>query len=183
MRALWRYIAHEDPLVAAGNTIALVLGYNTPLYPVYLWWIAGWGAFPAAWLTLCSCPLFLCVPAVARRSPLAARIVLPVVGTTNTMFCTWIFGAASGTSLFLIPCVTLAALLFRPRERLVMLCVAALPIAAFAVSGLWPAPLHAFSAVVAPRVVALNAASVGILGLFLGAVFSRVYVEKEAVLF
>jgi hypothetical protein len=179
MKALWRYIAHDDPLVAACNTIALVLGYNTPLYPVYLVWIAGWGALPGALLTWCACPFFLAVPWLSRRSPLAARMMLPAVGTVNTVFCTWLFGAATGTALFLIPSVTLAALLFRPRERVAMLCVAALPVVAYC---LMPpdmkAALPIFSAQSARGVFGLNAASVGILGLFMGAVFSRAYVAR-----
>ena len=66
MKTLWRYVAHDDPLMAAGNMIALVLGYNTPLYPVYLVWIAGWGALPGALLTWCVCPFFLVVPWLSR---------------------------------------------------------------------------------------------------------------------
>ena len=178
MKALWRYIAHDDPLVAAGNMVALVLGYNTPLYPIYLWWIAGWSVLPAALLTWCVCPVFLAVPAISRRSPLAGRIVLPLAGTANTVFCTWLFGEASGTQAFLFPCVALAALLFRPRERAAMLAVAAAPIAAYlCLTGHYPAPLHAFTAPQAHMVAGLNIASAGILGLFMGAVFARAYVE------
>ena len=53
-------------------------------------------------------------------------MMLPAVGTANTVFCTYLFGAETGTALFLIPCAALAALLFRVRERAAMLCVAAL---------------------------------------------------------
>jgi hypothetical protein len=181
MTALWRYIAHDDPLVAAGNTMALVLGYNTPLYPVYLVWIAGWHVLPGALLSWCACPLFLLVPWISRRSGLAARMVLPVVGTANTVFCTVLFGAASGTALFLIPCVTLAALLFRVRERAVMLGVAALPVAAYwLMAPDMPAALPGFSAASLHLVLRLNAASVGALGLFMGAVFSRAYAARAA---
>ena len=35
------YLAHPDARVATGNLVALVLGWNTPFYPLWLRWAAG----------------------------------------------------------------------------------------------------------------------------------------------
>jgi hypothetical protein len=175
MTFLWRYIAHDDPLVATTNLTALVLGYNTPLYPLYLFWVTGQSGLPWCLLTLCSCPLFLAVPAVARISSRGARIMLPVVGVLNTIFCAWLLGPATGTELFLIPSITLAALSFRANERAAM-AIAVLPaILAFFLGGHYAAPLLAYSSAQAHAVFRLNAASVGTLSLFIGVVFARLY--------
>ena len=36
-----RIVGHNDPLVGAANLIALVIAWNAPLYPLYVWWVAG----------------------------------------------------------------------------------------------------------------------------------------------
>jgi hypothetical protein len=178
MKLIWRYIAHDDPLVATTNLIALVLGYNTPLYPLYLLWVTGRGGLPWSLLTLCSCPFFLAVPAVSRRSPLAARIMLPIVGTLNTVFCTWLLGQATGTELFLIPSITLAALLFRPNERVAMACAAAPAILAFFLAGHYGiSPLH-YDTAQSHAIMRLNAGSVGTLSIFIGLVFAKLLVAS-----
>jgi hypothetical protein len=126
-------------------------------------------------LTLCSCPFFLAVPAFSRVSPLGARLVLPVIGTVNTIFCTWLLGPATGTELFLLPSITLAALSFRANERFAMAASAAPAILAFFLSGHYGAPLLAYTAAQSHAILRLNAASVGTLGLFLGIVYARLY--------
>jgi len=173
MRAIWRYIAHDDPLVAACNLVALVLGYNGPLYPLYLFWVTGKPGLPWALLTLCSSPIFLLIPTISRMSPRAARLLLPIVGTLNTIFCTWLLGAATGTELFLFPSAALAALLFRPSERLAMACAVSFPILAFFLSGHYAAPPLAYSAAQAHAVLRLNAGSAGTLSIFIGLVFAK----------
>jgi len=180
MKMLWRYIAHEDPLVATTNLTALVLGYNTPLYPLYLLWVTGQSGLPWSLLTLCSCPLFLAVPALARFSPRSARIMLPVIGTLNTVFCTWLLGPASGTELFLIPSVTLAALSFRAGERKAMLIAVAPAILTFFLGGHYGATPLAYSAAQSHAILRLNAASVGTLSLFIGVIFARLYQGTES---
>lgn len=58
----------------AGNLLAFIVGTNQPLYPVYLAFIVGGGAWRALPL-LVSMPLFLVVPLLARRSPRACCYV------------------------------------------------------------------------------------------------------------
>lgn len=151
-----------------------MLCYNGPFYPLYLLWATGRMGLPWTLLVLWAAPFFAAVPAVSRRFPLAGRLLLTSVGTINVVFCTWLLGEASGTELFLIPCVALASLLFRPGERVAMGVAAALPFAAyFLLSGhygtAWvdytPAQLHA--------VFRLNAGSVGTLMFFIGIVVAR----------
>src|SRR5271157_3708027 len=93
-----RYAAADDPRVAAANLVAQVLAWNTPFYPLYLLGAAGATMQDAAWLTLCSIPIFLAVPAITRWSAIWGRVVLVVGGTANTLFCTWLLSEASGTA-------------------------------------------------------------------------------------
>jgi hypothetical protein len=173
MSRIWRYVAHDDPLVATANLIALVLGYNTPLYPLYLLWVTSKGGLPWSLLTLCSCPFFLAVPAMSRVSPMASRLMLCCAGTLNTVFCAWLLGTATGVELFLIPCIALAALLFRPHERLAMACAALPPALAFFLDGYYGQPLVAYTGVQAHAILRLNAASVGTLMFFIGFAFAK----------
>jgi hypothetical protein len=173
MKFIWRYIAHEDPLVATGNLVALVLGYNTPLYPLYLLWVTGQSGLPWVLLTLCVCPFFLAVPAISRISSLGSRLLLAMAGTLNTIFCTWLLGTATGTELFLIPCFMLAALLFRPNERLAITCAVLPPTLAFFLDSHYPAPRLAYTATQAQAILRLDAASVGTLAFFIGFVFAK----------
>jgi hypothetical protein len=177
---VWRYAANDDPLAAAGNLIAVVVAWNTPFYPLYVGWVAGWQGMPWALLSWCSLPFFAAVPAVARRSPLAGRVILPVVGTVNTLFCTWVFGTAAGEQLFLLACIMIAALLFRPRERLVMLATAGFPMLAYwLLEDRFPAPPHRYDAVSEAGLTSMNAASVACLIVFVGIVISSRSAEAE----
>lgn len=130
-RWVGRYMHHPDPPAAAMNRVAMVIGWNTPLYPLYLLAMPGTGLFPAGWLTLSATPLFLAVPAVMRRSALAGRLLMPAVGAANSVFGVWVMGPASGTTLFLLPCAILAALLHRPAELHWRLAVLAFVAAAY----------------------------------------------------
>jgi hypothetical protein len=105
-----------DPITQATVTVAWVIFANKPFYPVYVWWLVGSGV-TASLATLISAPFFLAIPFVARRWPLAARVMLPLVGTVDTLFETALFGTGSGTELFYAPCVMLAALAFMPHEK------------------------------------------------------------------
>jgi hypothetical protein len=169
LAALRRYAASDDPRVAAANLVALVLAWNTPFYPLYLWGSAGAGILPGGWLTLCVFPVFLSVPKATRRWPLSGRVLLVLAGTGNTLFCTWLLGEASGTQLFLVPCVSLAALLFRRAERVPLFGLLALPIVAgVALNGRYPVSPFVCAAASCSGIVWLNAVSVGILAAFLG---------------
>jgi hypothetical protein len=170
VRRLWRrYVWSGDPRVAVANLVAMVLAWNTPFYPLYLRGAAGEGIWPGAWLTLCVFPFFLSVPAVTRGRPLLGRVLLVVIGTGNTVFCTWLLGEASGTELFLLPCVTLAALLFRRNEHVPLFGLLALPIVVgVALDGRYPASPFVCVGVACSGIVWMNAISVGVLTAFFG---------------
>ena len=101
--------------------VALVLAGNAPFYPLYVIALAGSDGMPWLLMTLLAFPVFLMVPAIARRHPLAGRITLSLAGTIHTVSCSWVLGEKSGTERFLIPCVALAGLLFGVGERIWML--------------------------------------------------------------
>ena len=129
-RWLKAYCDHPDPRVAANNAIAVMVGANGPLYPVYVWLLVGKDFWPSL-LTLISTPLFCLVPAVARRSSLAGRAMLPIVGIVNTLICVKALGEGSGVALFLLPCILIPALTMRPRERVLQLIMVSLPSAIY----------------------------------------------------
>ncbi len=169
-----RYIAHPESLTATANLVAVIIAWNTPFYPLYVWWAAGASGMPWALLSLCSLPFFAAVPAISRRSSLAGRIALPVIGTVNTLFCTWLLGEPAGEQLFLLPCATLGAMLFRPAERVPMLGLAVLPLIAFAaLQGRYPAPPYKYEPVQYHALLSMNALSVGCLTIFLALLFAR----------
>src|ERR1700759_2922100 len=130
LKAFRDYKNNPDPLAALANTVALVVAGNQPFYPLYLHAIVGRAAWPA-WITLVTLPLFAIVPMVARYSTLAGRAMLPTIGTANGILAVKLIGVDTGVELFLLACVLLSTLLFRPTERLVMLAVLAFPFAAY----------------------------------------------------
>jgi len=177
MRHLWRgfqaWRHADDPLVASANTVALVVGWNTPFYPLYVWWAAGPSGMPYALATLCSLPFFFAVPEVTRRAPRAGRAMLPIVGSANSVFCTWLLGAGSGTELFHLPCILLGGLLFRRSERLWQLGVIGLPmVAVFALHGRYGAPPHEYTAAQYEALFSMNLFSVVTLFGFLALLFA-----------
>ena len=166
---LRRYAAADDPRVAAANLVALVLAWNTPFYPLYLLGAAGATMRDAAWLTLFSFPIFVAVPTITRWNAFWGRVVLVIGGTANTLFCTWLLSEASGTALFLLPCITLAALLFRRAEITALASLLILPIlAGIAMSGRYPTSPFACGGAACASILWLNAVSVAILLAFLG---------------
>lgn len=133
MKALRRLIArykayahNDDPLAGIANTVAMIVASNQPFYPLYLYAIVGTAAWPS-WLTLLTTPFFLAVPALARRHSLAGRALLPIVGIANNILCVKLIGARTAVELFYLPCILLAAVLFRRGERAVMLPLLGLP--------------------------------------------------------
>lgn len=105
-----------DPLTSAAMAIAFVVALNKPFYPLYVWYLAGSGLM-ASLYSLMSFPLFVALPFLARRNPLAARVGLVVVGTVDTLVITRFMGEATGTWLFALPCLTLAAVTFHDDEK------------------------------------------------------------------
>jgi hypothetical protein len=124
-------------------------------------------------MTVFSLPFFFIVPAVARHNPLLGRIALSLTATGNTVFCTWLLGEPSGTELFLLPCATLASLLFRRSERVLMLALAGLPVVAYLIlHDRYAAPPHAYQADAYSALFSMNAVSAGMISIFIGIVFS-----------
>ncbi len=163
------YIGHPDPLMEAGNLIAFMVGTNQPFYPIYLAMIVGTGAWRALPL-LASMPVLLSVPLLARRSPLGARLLLLASGICNTFGAIALIGTQSGLAALFIPCAAIAAVLFRAGERVAMLAMVALAMAAWLVAdGMGP---DVFSAAQYASMQRLNAMSaIGLCG-FIGIVLS-----------
>jgi len=174
---LWQWIvayaAHDDPAVAAANWIALVVAWNQPLYPLYLWWIVGAEKVAPSFLTFFSTPFFLAVPAVSRRHPTAARLLLPLTGIANGIVSTKAFGVGAGVEMFLLPCALIGAALFRPSERFAGLAVVALSAAVYFIpQGFYGRPLADYSAADNAGMVGLNALSAATLIVFIGLLLS-----------
>ncbi len=169
---LRRYASHPDPQAEAANWVSLVVGWNTPFYPLYLLAMPGHGIFPAGWLTLLATPVFLGIPAVTRRNPLLGRLLVPGFGATNCVFGTWVLGPQSGTSLFLIPCAILAALLYRPGERLLRLGLLGAVLAAFVVCAYWLPSLTDLAPETSAAITRLNSFSVICLIAFIALIYA-----------
>lgn len=131
-----RYVAHDDSRTAVANTVALLVASNQPFYPLYLYWAVSPTVWPA-FVTFLSTPLFLAVPALARRNALIGRATLMVAGIGNTLLCRFVFGAASGVDAFLMPCIVLSIMLFRRSERMVGFAFAALCYGIYLVPDAW----------------------------------------------
>ena len=176
---LRQYTANPDPLANVAGTIAFVVACNQPFYPLYLYAIAGTEAWPS-WLTLLSTPFFLAVPVVARRNSLAGRAILPLAGIANTVLSVKLIGTASGVELFLVPCLLLGAILFRPSERAIMIPIVSLPFVAYI--GLdWNLgpPLQLYSVDEYSSIFSVHALSVAALTVLIGLLLSSILAEHE----
>lgn len=168
------YCDSDDPLAAATNFIALCVVGNQPFYPLYVWWIVG-NDGGVSLVTFLSTPFFLAVPAVARRSSLVGRAMLPIVGVANTILSVKAFGFASGVALFLGPCAMIAGMALRAGERSIMLMILGFTFAAFALHDWLGAPVHLFSSEEYARFLSLNAWSVAGLTVFTAVKYSGAY--------
>ena len=168
LAAVQAYASADDPQSDIAAKAALVIVSNQPFYPLYLHAIAGPAAWPA-WLTLLTTPLFATVPLLVRRNPFAGRALMILAGTANTVFCVKLFGAPSGVELFLLPCALLAALLFRPDERVRSLPLLALPFASYLlIDSRLGAPVMQVAESNYASLVAINATSVAALTALIG---------------
>ena len=175
---LARLTAHPDKLTETGNFVAVVLAWNAPFYPFYIWLLAGGASLPSSLLTAFSLPVMAAVPAVSRRSGVAGRAMLCLAGTANSVWCAWVLGEPAGVALFLLPCIMLAALLFRAEEWQVYAPLVALPmLAGWFMPGRLPPPPHTYTAAQYGHLLNMNAASVAVLIAFLGYIFAR---ERDA---
>lgn len=183
LAAFWRwlraYAAHDDPLVASGNWIALVVAWNQPFYPLYLYGIVGSNLAPSL-LTFLSTPFFAVIPALSRKHPTVSRAMVPLVGMANTIISAKAFGVASGVEIFLIPCALIGAALFRPSERLLGLALAGLALVIFIVlHSRYGAPLGVYSPAEYEGMFSLNALSAGTLAVFVGLLMSGAVSDVE----
>jgi hypothetical protein len=121
LAALRAYGAHPDPTARIANTVALLVGFNGPFYPVYVWLLQP-EAGPASIATMVLSPAFLAIPLLSRRWPVVARAALPIVGLLNTVWTAALLGPATGVGAFALPCIVLAGLCWRePRLMLGLL--------------------------------------------------------------
>ena len=172
VRTFWNaakaYFAHDDPLVATANLVALVVLWNQPFYPLYVYWSVGPEIAPTFY-TFLSTPFFLAVPAMGRANGRAGRALLPLAGIGNTVLSARVFGVGSGVEIFLLPCVLLGFVLFRPSERAIAIAIAAVGLLAFTVlHGRYGAPVHLYSTEEYAGFLKMNALSAGTLTAFIG---------------
>ena len=166
------YAAHDDPMVAACNLIALVVASNQPFYPLYVYWTVSDHVW-ATVFTFLSTPLFMAVPAVARRYSKTGRALLPIAGMANTILSARVFGPASGVELFLIPCVLIAATFFRASERpIAFVLIGAAFLIYLGLNGMYGTPLHIYTTSEYHAFSRLNAMSAGTLCVFVGLIAS-----------
>jgi hypothetical protein len=176
---LREYVKGSDPLTNVAGVVALVVAGNQPFYPLFLYAVVGGAAWPA-WLTLLSTPFFIAVPAVARRHSLAGRALLPLAGTANTVLSVKLFGVESAAQLFLLPCVLLGAMLFRPGERAIMAMVLVIIFLAYVLLyGNLGYALNVFRPEELRSIVALHAMSVAALTAFIGLLFASILASRE----
>lgn len=173
------YAYHRDPRVAAANVISLLVASNQPFYPLYLFWLVS-SDITAAWFTFLSTPFFVAVPAVARWNDTAGRALLSLAGIGNTMLSAWLFGTASAVEIFLVPCGVIALLVFRPRERVVGLALAALAFGIFLLlHDAYGQPLVRYDAAQYAALARLNLVSAGMLTAFVAILFSGILAQAE----
>ena len=166
------YAAHDDPMVAACNLIALVVASNQPFYPLYVYWTVSDHVW-ATVFTFLSTPLFMAVPAVARRYSKTGRALLPIAGMANTILSARVFGPASGVEIFLIPCVLIAATFFRASERpIAFVLIGAAFLIYLGLNGMYGTPLHVYTTSEYHAFSRLNAMSAGTLCVFVGFIAS-----------
>jgi len=171
-RRLAAYAAHDDPMVAACNSIALVVAFNQPFYPLYVYWVVSEHIWPT-FFTFLSTPFFLAVPLLARRSSAAGRALLVLAGIANTILSAQVLGPASGVEIFLIPCALIAATFFRASERLIAFTlIGCAMLAYFGMDGVHGGAVACSSAVEHRAFLRLNAMSAGTLTVFIGFVAS-----------
>jgi hypothetical protein len=160
--------------------VALGIGTHVPLWPLYLWWAAGRQVFPVALLTVALTPVFLVIPTIARRSGLIGRVAMLLAGVANTVLTMWVLGQNTGTDLFFVACAGLAAIVFRRRDRWLMLVFALFPLGVWYWFQLYPlVALHHFGAHAAHQIVILNAFSVGVLFALFGWLQANIYRRME----
>jgi hypothetical protein len=168
-----RYVAHDDPLAAAANLVALAIGLNQPLYPLTLYLATG-GDVTWAFIDFVSGPCFLAIPAIMRRHSLGGRVAMVVLASLDTFISVKVFGQASGAEFYLLPCLLLAALLFRKHEvRWSYGLTALIFVALVGMNGRYGVDFLQWSASNYETLVRINAVSVAMLTTFIGVCVGR----------
>ena len=126
-----RYVGNNDPLAEATNKISLLLASDMPFFALYLLSLVGSRGFPSVISTLWFLPLWLIFPPLSRRHPLLSRILVVVVAVLDCVTCSLVIGWASGTALFLIPCIMLGSIAFHRHELKWQLLLTGLPFLAY----------------------------------------------------
>jgi hypothetical protein len=168
----------SDPISPSAQTsasarTAWLIAANKPVYPVYVWYFAGSGFWPAS-LTGLTMPLYVGLALLLRRKVAAARLALPIVGLFDTILAAKLIGGASGAELFIFPCLMLATLAPEPGEaRQSRLLVATIALAAAAAHGLYGRPLHVWDAEALDHLRSVNIVAVISLCAFLGWTFAE----------
>jgi hypothetical protein len=166
--------ARRDPTVDAAKGIVWLIVLNKPLYPLYVWWIAGHG-LGAAFLSALSAPVFAALLLLARRDPLWLLAGLPVVGALDTAFATKLFGEASGTSLFFVPCALLVAILLPTKAyRLTWALTGLIFILAAGLHGRFGAAIYLWTDKELSALLSLNIISAASLSFFILVRFARI---------
>ena len=176
---LWRrlyatvaaYAHSPGPLQRSCNSIALLVASNQPFYPFYIRYLVG-NDGGVSFLTLLSTPLFIAIPAIARRAPGMGLAALPVIGLANAMVATIAFGREAGIELFAIPCILIAAATTLRGPRLVPLLSALALVVYFAVFAAIQNPLHPFSPAETASLYRLNMFSVAGLTVYIAYSFA-----------
>ena len=160
--------SEDDPLASAVRAVAWLILANKPIYPLYVWWFAGSGAL-ASTLTAASAPFWLALAWLGSRHSLVLRAGVPLLGLVDTVMATKLFGAASGTELFFVPCLLLAVVSFRLEEVWISRAlIAALYLVVIAAHGRYGAPWHSWPAEQLASLLDVNALAVASLCAFVG---------------
>ena len=169
---LWN--ANSDQTLAKLNVFALILATDQLLYaPSLELAIGDAGAY--AWPVVLSAPAFALTPWIARRSSLAARIWVPLIGIVNTAIAQLSLGIGSGGWVFLLPSITLAGFLLQRREWFVLALQTAFAMAVFL---FLPAGRDVLTPEIAMTVARMNAGSAIILTGFIAWIFGRTTSDK-----
>ncbi len=166
-------VPKPDPTIAAAASIAWLIVLNKPFYPFYVWWITGHGLGPA-FLAALSAPLFAALPLLARRNPIWLLAGLPFIGALDTAYTTKLFGEASGTELYFIPCALLAAVLIPVQSYRITWGLAALMfVLAVLLHGRYGPALYLWTEADLASLLSLNLISVASLSFFILVRFAR----------
>ena len=164
-----------DGRTAACVSTAWIILVNKPCYPLYVWALIGADAATRSLATLAFAPLYAAIPYLARRSGLAARIALVLVGLVDTIYATKMMGPAAGTELFFFACGLLTIVGFAARDAAIArVLVIVVYLAYVAMHGRYGAPLQNWTPDDAARLFLLNGYAAASLAAFIGLRFAKV---------